>query len=148
MNEGLNFEGYLELEVIKNDGTIEVIKSKNMIMDQGKNAVSNILLGNSPSGQIIPMFFAVGTDPTISNSSMTALVTALGARKALQSKSTSWKSLVYQFQSVSGEHVGTWKEIGLFGSTGTTASMFSRANISPVVKGGSDEINGTWRITI
>jgi len=145
MQEGFVLKGQVELEIIREDGSIEIIKNNNTIMDVSRQNVANILLGNDTSG-VIPMFFGVGTDPTISNVNMSELVVPLGARKFLVSKDKSYSSLVYQFQSAAGEHTGTWKEAGLFSSYNDTGTLFCRANISPVNKAAGDTINGTWRI--
>lgn len=134
--------GWLSFELIKEDGTVELIEGPNLVVSAGLNFLASLLGGSAPT---LMSHMAVGSSGTAPNAADTALGSELG-RVALTSTSPSAASVVYQATFPPGTGTGTIAEAGLF-NAGAGGTMLSRSTSISVIKAAGDTLNIIWTVT-
>lgn len=120
---------------------------KNLVVADGKNVITNRLLGN---GIAVFSHMAVGTDNTTPTSADTALASEL-ANVALDggSPTITNNTITYTATFPAGTGTGALVEAGIFNNADTSAgNMLCRTTFDEVNKAAADTIVITWNVTI
>jgi len=149
MNESLSLTGAITLTLTHQDGREEVSEYRNLIVNAGRAAITNGLIGSTTA---YPNYLELGTGMTAVAVTQTALVTPSTATwKAIAAK-TLYSTYIASFDTtyVTSQANGTFSEIGIFaGATATanTGSLFARALIA-ITKTSSMTLTVNWRIQV
>lgn len=146
MRNGYNLRG----EVIIEKNGVEVLRQKNMVVDNGLKAVQSRLFGDSVPA-VRYMGVGSGTAPTTAG--MTDLSAPLnlsggGTRKQFDSAPVQNNNVVTAVTTLAaGDATGNINEAALFYNT-TGSAMYARLLLATqIIKGPNDVIKITWVIT-
>lgn len=152
MQEQISVVGDVKVSVIKEDGHVEVMEKKNLVMREGKTILAKLLAhdGSYTSSYIDRITF--GTSNTAADDQQTNLQCDAGDRKTPAAAITitypAYNSVMFASTLLSSEGNGTptpaYKEIGLFG---VDDKMFSRIVIPTVEKTTEYRIVVEWTIS-
>lgn len=126
---------------------IDTREVNNLVVADGKNVITNRLLGN---GIAVFSHMAVGTDNTAPAVSDTALASEL-ANVSLDggSPSVTNNTITYVATFPAGTGTGALVEAGIFNNADTSAgNMLCRTTFDVVNKAAADTIVITWNVTI
>ena len=132
MNESLSLTGAITLTLRHLDGREEVSEYRNLIVNAGRAAITNGLIGSTTA---YPNYLELGTGTTAVAVTQTTLVTPSTATwKGIAAK-TLYSTYIASFDTtyVTSEANGTFSEIGIFAGATATAnsgSLFARALIA------------------
>ena len=149
MDDSLSLTGAITLTLTHQDGREEVSEYRNLIVNAGRAAITNGLIGSTTA---YPNYLELGTGTTAVAVTQTALVTPSTATwKGIAAK-TLYSTYIASFDTtyVTSEANGTFSEIGIFaGATATANSgnLFARALIA-ITKTTSMTLTVNWRIQV
>jgi hypothetical protein len=149
MFDALALTGAITVTLTHEDGREEVSVYRNLIVNAGRAAITNGLIGSTTA---YPNYLELGTGTTTVAASDTALVTPSTATwKAIAAK-TLYSTYIASFDTtyVTSQANGTFSEIGIFAGANATAnsgSLFARALIA-ITKTSSMTLTVNWRIQV
>ena len=149
MNDSLSLSGAITLTLTHQNGREEVSEYRNLIVNAGRAAITNGLIGSTTA---YPNYLELGTGTTAVAVTQTALVTPSTATwKGIAAK-TLYSTYIASFDTtyVTSEANGTFSEIGIFAGANATAnsgSLFARALIA-ITKTSSMTLTVNWRIQV
>ena len=149
MDDSLSLTGAITLTLRHRDGREEVSEYRNLIVNAGRAAITNGLIGSTTA---YPNYLELGTGTTAVAATQTALVTPSTATwKGIAAK-TLYSTYIASFDTtyVTSEANGTFSEIGIFAGANATAnsgSLFARALIA-ITKTSSMVLTVNWRIQV
>lgn len=144
-NSGLKIHGHMEIKLYKPDGTVIARRKDNIIVNAGFTFICDAL-GNAGARPAVLSHIAIGTDPTATDVSQTALLAEIFRKAATFSKPA-----VNQFQLdvlfSEGEGTGTLREAGVFNAS-SGGTLFDRVVYSPLIKAADDVITQRFIFTL
>ena len=144
--EAFKMKGCLTLEHLKEDGSIDIHKHDNLIVNVGFDFICNVI--GLPSQPTEMTHIGVGTGTTAAAAGNTALETALGARlAATYAHTTGTKIFTLSALFGAGVSTGAWTEAGCFNAV-TAGIMLDRLVFSVVNKAAGDSITATFTFTL
>lgn len=144
--EALTLVGHVLIEVRDEHGHIKATREvENLIVTTGRDAIVS-RLASSP-GTAVPVGMAVGTGSTAPAAGNTALGAEID-RNALTSNTASGGVLTMVGNWAAGDATNSAiAEAGVFSTSTTGGTMFSRATFTAINKGASDTLQITWTYT-
>lgn len=149
VNDSIKAKGTLQLVLTDENGNIKQQDEHNLVVTTGlayiasrmKDATANVMT-----------HMGVGTGTTAPDYPETALVSALGARKTLDSTTivTTTRtndSVQYVATFAAGESTGAITEAGIFNAL-TAGTMLCRTKFDVINKGALDTLVITWKVTV
>jgi hypothetical protein len=149
MLDALALTGAITVTLRHEDGREEVSVYRNLIVNAGRAAITNGLIGSTTA---YPNYLELGTGTTAVAVTETALVTPSTATwKGIAAK-TLYSTYIASFDTtyVTSEANGTFSEIGIFAganATANTGTLFARALIA-ITKTSSMTLTVNWRIQV
>lgn len=140
MNETISLVG--EVEILLNN-TI-VVQKKNLIVQAGKNFLTNAVLSNSTSPFVA---IAVGSSTTAASSGDTTLGSE-SYRNAYSTTNTLNNVITLSLFLSPGVATGSISEAGIFNNATSGGTMLSRIVFSTITKQSIDTLRLTWTITV
>lgn len=140
MNETISLVG--EVEILLNN-TI-VVQKKNLIVQAGKNFLTNAVLSNSTSPFVA---IAVGSSTTAASSGDTTLGSE-SYRNAYSTTNTLNSVITLSLFLSPGVATGSISEAGIFNNATSGGTMLSRIVFSTITKQSIDTLRLTWTITV
>lgn len=140
--EGLSAHGSFVGTLIRADGTVEVFRKDNLILNSGIDAICGCF---SSDGQAEPLeYIAVGTGTSEVTATQTSLVSELTRKKATYTHVAGTSFLTLEVTFNKGEATGAITEAGICNTEGV---FFDRV-VRPVINKGEDDIyTVTFKIT-
>ena len=145
MNETLKLKGSLILVNKKADGTVEVRRKDNLILNAGFDFVADAI-GN-PNREAVMGYIAVGSGNTAVSGSQTALVSELGRKSATYSHTKGTKTFAITTTFSKGEATGALVEAGVCNAS-SGGTFLDRVTFDVNNKGIDDEISVTFLFTM
>jgi hypothetical protein len=146
--ENLKLTGRLNIVLKAPDGTVKDSREvDNLVVNTGLAFIVSRMVGTSSN---VMSHMGVGTGTTAAAAGNTALETALGSRKSLDSTTIAGSNneqVVYVATFAAGESTGAITEAGVFNAS-TSGTMLCRTVFSVVNKGAADSLVITWTITL
>ena len=144
MDETLKLKGSLTIEIKRADGTVEVRRKDNMILNAGFDFLCDAI-GNS-SRPALMNYIAVGTSSTASVETQTGLASEIARKTATYSHTNGTKQFSLAVTFGAGEASGAITEAGVCNAS-TGGAFLDRATFAVVNKGADDEVRFTFRFT-
>jgi hypothetical protein len=145
VRERAGFKGSMVAELRRADGTVEIVRKDNLIVDAGFELVCDSL-GATSGRPAILSHIAVGTGSTSPASGQTALVTELNRQAATYTKLNA-KQFKMVASFVAGTGTGAITEAGVFNAS-SSGTMFDRVTFSVINKGVDDALTITFTFTL
>lgn len=131
-------------------GKIERGLTDNMVVDTGKYAIADALIGTTANYRGIISYCALGTSAVAPAASDTKLIAEI-ERKLVSVRSVENNVATFQTFFTTAEAIGTLREAGLFGDaasdTADSGTLFCRTAINRV-KTGNDTLTLYWSVYI
>lgn len=144
-NENTSVTGHVHIVLRDENGNVkQEVEKKNLITNNGHNAIADQLLASPSLG--VPTHMAVGTGSGQTAAS-NALATQLGSREAFTSKTRSNKVVTMVALWGAGESTGAITEAGIFDAV-SAGNMHAYNSFSVINKGASDTLEITWTFTV
>lgn len=144
--ENLKFKGSLTAILKKADGTVEVRKKDNIIVDTGFDFICNAL-GAATNRPAAMSHIAIGTGTTAQAASQTALTTELMRLAATYAHTAKTKEFTMTAVFGAGVGTGAITEAGVFNAA-TGGIMFDRVTFGVVNKEADDELTLRFRFVL
>jgi hypothetical protein len=123
---------------------LQIIESKNLIVNAGRNLVATLLNGESIA---LPNYCAVGSGTTTPSVNDTVLEGEIG-RLPVTARSRSNNIITYSTFFGAGDCNGTWNKVGLFNAQ-SGGTLFSELLISPsITKDTTKTVDIEYTITV
>ena len=145
IGDSLKIDGAIRAELLKADGTVQVVEKHNLIVTDGYDFIANAI-GLSSSRPGVMNVIAVGTGTTAVAATQTKLVTQLAYKSATYAHSKSTKVFTFTTTFNPGEATGAITEAGVFNGNGGT--MFDRVVFSVINKSAADTLKITFTFTM
>jgi hypothetical protein len=144
-NEKSSVTGKISVVLKDQNGNVkQSFEKKNLITDNGHNAIADQLLASPSLG--VPTHMGVGTG-TGQTAASNALATALEARQAFDSKTRAAKVVTMVASWAAGESTGAITEAGIFDAI-SAGNMLAYNSFAAINKGVSDTLEITWTFTV
>lgn len=143
--EKAGLKGAMEMVLQRGDGSVEVLRKDNIIVDLGFGLVCDAL-GKDTGRPAVLSHIAVGTDPAAPVAANAALGDEL-LRKQVTYTKVNVKQFTLQVTFGTGEAVGPITEAGVFNAA-TGGTMFDRVTFNVVNKGSTDTLTVTFTFTL
>lgn len=146
-HDHLELLGSLELVLQREDGSVEVTRKDNIIVNVGFDFIADAI-GKSSSRPAVMGYIALGTDTgTAPAAAQTALVAELSRIAATYAHTAGTKILTFSATFNAGVATGAIAEAGVFNDA-TVGTMFDRVQFSVVNKGALDVLTATFTFTM
>lgn len=145
MNETLKLKGSLILVNKKADGTVEVRRKDNLILNAGFDFIADAI-GN-PNREAVMSYIAVGSGTTAVSASQTALVTELLRKTATYAHTAGTKMFTLSATFGVGEATGAITEAGVCNAS-SGGTFLDRVTFDVINKGSDDEVTVTFQFTL
>lgn len=146
MQDCVKATGDVTIVVTREDGEIEKIEIKNLVVDIGKAYIAQRMRDSSIPSQM--SHIGIGTGTSSSTAGMTALQTEVGTRSTV---TTSVTANTITYTAVFGiGNPGTTQnltEAGIFNAS-TAGTMLARVTFPSVSKATGDVVTIVWAVTI
>lgn len=146
LNDTIKITGVFECKVFENGKLIQEYRDENLVVNQGKSKICDILLGSGGSG-ILPLsrigFGSNATAPAVGDIALTAPVFN---KNIVSSSKPTATSMQFDWFLGNADHNGN--TINEFGLLGADDSLFARKTGLTVVKNVTITLTGIWTITI
>lgn len=143
MDTQFTVKGRLLIEVIRANGTRDLIEKDNLVVTTGLGFIASRMKDASATAM---SHMAIGSSSTAPAAGNTTLGSELG-RVDLTSTTVTNSQVAYVATFPAGTGTGTIEEAGLFNAT-PAGTMLSRALTGTITKGAGDAIIITWTITV
>lgn len=145
-NESLKLKGSFSLEIKHADGSVEVRRKDNMIVNAGFDFVANAI-GAPENRPAVMGFTAVGTGTTAVAAGQTALVTELARKAATYSHTANTKVFTFSTYFGRGEATGAITEAGICNAA-SGGTFLDRVTFAVVNKAADDELTTNFEFTM
>jgi len=146
MNEMMKVHGSMIATLEKADGSVEVIRKDNLILNVGFDFICDAI-GNSGSRPAVMSYIAVGTNSTAAAASQTALQTELARKAATYAHTAGTKIMTFTTTFNPGEATGAIVEAGV-ANAASTGIFLDRVTFSVINKGADDTLTVTFQFTL
>lgn len=131
-------------------GEVETIIHRNLVVNGGKEAIADVMRGNTTNSRGQISYCGLGTGTTGVAPTQTTLTTEI-YRKKISTRTRSGQTAIFTTFFNTSEGNGTLREAGLFGDNASailnSGVLFCRLLINRT-KGINDTLTITWRVTI
>lgn len=144
--ENTKIKGSLILTLKHKDGSVEVRRKDNLILDVGFDFIANAI-GNANSRPAVIGYTAVGTGTTAVSASQTSLVTELARKAATYSHTTGTKVFSFTTYFAAGEATGAITEAGVCNAS-SGGIFLDRVTFAVINKAADDELTTNFQFTL
>ena len=144
--ENTKIKGSLILTLKHKDGSVEVRRKDNLILDVGFDFIANAI-GNTNSRPAVIGYTAVGTGTTAVSASQTSLVTELARKAATYSHTTGTKVFSFTTYFAAGEATGAIAEAGVCNAS-SGGIFLDRVTFAVINKAADDELTTNFQFTL
>ena len=144
--ENTKIKGSLILTLKHKDGSVEVRRKDNLILDVGFDFIANAI-GNANSRPAVIGYTAVGTGTTAVAASQTSLVTELARKAATYSHTTGTKVFSFTTYFAAGEATGAIAEAGVCNAS-SGGIFLDRVTFAVINKAADDELTTNFQFTL
>lgn len=144
-NEGVSAHGSFIGTLIKKDGTVQVVRKDNLILDGGIDAICNCISGSAQPSAF--SYIAVGKGTTATAASQTALISELGRKAAVFTHTDGTGVFTVEATFNEGEATGAITEAGVCNAS-TGGTFLDRVVFDVINKGEEDIYTATFKFTI
>lgn len=144
--ENTKIKGSLILTLKHKDGSVEVRRKDNLILDVGFDFIANAI-GNANSRPAVIGYIAVGTGTTAVSASQTSLVTELARKAATYSHTTGTKVFSFTTYFAAGEATGAITEAGVCNAS-SGGIFLDRVTFAVINKAADDELTTNFQFTL
>lgn len=145
-SEGLRLKGSFSAELKHADGSVEVRRKDNLILDVGFDFIANAI-GASSSRPGVMSYTAVGTGTTATDSSQTELVSALLYKAATYAHTTGTKVFTFTSTFDAGEATGAITEAGICNAS-SNGIFLDRVVFDVINKADDDVLTTNFEFTM
>lgn len=144
--ENTKIKGSLILTLKHKDGSVEVRRKDNLILNVGFDFIANAI-GNANSRPAAIGYTAVGTGTTAVAASQTSLVTELARKAATYSHTTGTKVFSFTTYFAAGEATGAITEAGVCNAS-SGGIFLDRVTFAVINKAADDELTTNFQFTL
>lgn len=144
--ENTKIKGSLVLTLKHKDGSVEVRRKDNLILNVGFDFIANAI-GNANSRPAVIGYTAVGTGTTAVAASQTSLVTELARKAATYSHTTGTKVFSFTTYFAAGEATGAITEAGVCNAS-SGGIFLDRVTFAVINKAADDELTTNFQFTL
>lgn len=144
--ENTKIKGSLILTLKHKDGSVEVRRKDNLILNVGFDFIANAI-GNANSRPAVIGYTAVGTGTTAVAASQTSLVTELARKAATYSHTTGTKVFSFTTYFAAGEATGAITEAGVCNAS-SGGIFLDRVTFAVINKAADDELTTNFQFTL
>lgn len=144
--ENTKIKGSLILTLKHKDGSVEVRRKDNLILNVGFDFIANAI-GNANSRPAVIGYTAVGTGTTAVSASQTSLVTELARKAATYSHTTGTKIFSFTTYFAAGEATGAITEAGVCNAS-SGGIFLDRVTFAVINKAADDELTTNFQFTL
>lgn len=144
--ENTKIKGSLILTLKHKDGSVEVRRKDNLILDVGFDFIANAI-GSANSRPAVIGYTAVGTGTTAVAASQTSLVTELARKAATYSHTTGTKVFSFTTYFAAGEATGAITEAGVCNAS-SGGIFLDRVTFAVINKAADDELTTNFQFTL
>ena len=144
--ENTKIKGSLILTLKHKDGSVEVRRKDNLILDVGFDFIANAI-GNTNSRPAVIGYTAVGTGTTAVSASQTSLVAELARKAATYSHTTGTKVFSFTTYFAAGEATGAITEAGVCNAS-SGGIFLDRVTFAVINKAADDELTTNFQFTL
>ncbi len=144
--ENTKIKGSLILTLKHKDGSVEVRRKDNLILNVGFDFIANAI-GNANSRPAVIGYTAVGTGTTAVAASQTSLVTELARKAATYSHATGTKVFSFTTHFAAGEATGAITEAGVCNAS-SGGIFLDRVTFAVINKAADDELTTNFQFTL
>ena len=142
----LHLKGTLTLTLEKEDGSIEVRKKDNIIVNSGFDFICAQVAG-APAA--VMQAIALGTGSATPVASQTALTTELARQAATYAHTIGTQTFTLSSTFAAGVATGAITEAGVFNNTSpSSGTMLDRVTFSVINKGAQDTLTAQFQFTL
>lgn len=145
-NETLKLKGTLIATLQHADGSVEVHRKDNLILNVGFDFIANAI-GASSSRPAVMGYTAVGTGSTAVSASQTALTTELARKAATYAHSAGTKVLTFTTTFNAGEATGAITEAGICNAS-SGGIFLDRVTFAVINKAADDILTTNFQFTL
>jgi len=145
-HEKMAMKGSLTLELTHEDGSTEVRKKDNIIVNGGFDAICDSI-GNSGTRPACMGYIELGTGSTAPASTQTTLTTALLRQAAAYAHTAGTQTFTFTATFAPGAATGAIQEAGVFNAA-SAGIMLDRVTFAVINKGASDTLTATFQFTL
>ena len=142
-NEALKANGQVDISIVRENGSVEAIQIKNLVVTLGLNYIVSRM---KDATAVAMTHMAVGSGAVAAALADSALGTELG-RVTLSSSTVSTNTIQYVAAFATGVGTGSIQEAGLFNAA-SAGTMLCRTVFGLVTKGVGDSMTITWTVTV
>lgn len=144
--ENTKIKGSLILTLKHKDGSVEVRRKDNLILNVGFDFIANAI-GNANSRPAVIGYTAVGTGTTAVAASQTSLVAELARKAATYSHTTGTKVFSFTTYFAAGEATGAITEAGVCNAS-SGGIFLDRVTFAVINKAADDELTTNFQFTL
>lgn len=144
--ENTKIKGSLILTLKHKDGSVEVRRKDNLILNVGFDFIANAI-GSANSRPAVIGYTAVGTGTTAVAASQTSLVTELARKAATYSHTTGTKVFSFTTYFAAGEATGAITEAGVCNAS-SGGIFLDRVTFAVINKAADDELTTNFQFTL
>lgn len=144
--ENTKIKGSLILTLKHKDGSVEVRRKDNLILNVGFDFIANAI-GDANSRPAVIGYTAVGTGTTAVAASQTSLVTELARKAATYSHTTGTKVFSFTTYFAAGEATGAITEAGVCNAS-SGGIFLDRVTFAVINKAADDELTTNFQFTL
>lgn len=144
--ENTKIKGSLVLTLKHKDGSVEVRRKDNLILNVGFDFIANAI-GNANSRPAVIGYTAVGTGTTAVAANQTSLVTELARKAATYSHTTGTKVFSFTTYFAAGEATGAITEAGVCNAS-SGGIFLDRVTFAVINKAADDELTTNFQFTL
>ena len=144
--ENTKIKGSLILTLKHKDGSVEVRRKDNLILNVGFDFIANAI-GNANSRPAVIGYTAVGTGTTAVAASQTSLVTELARKAATYSHTAGTKVFSFTTYFAAGEATGAITEAGVCNAS-SGGIFLDRVTFAVINKAADDELTTNFQFTL
>lgn len=145
-DEALKLKGSLTLTLKKVDGTIEVRRKDNIILNAGFDFICDAI-GKASSRPACMAYTAVGTGSAAAQATQTTLTTEILRKSASYAHSNGTKVFTLTTKFNPGEATGAITEAGICNAN-SGGTFLDRVTFAVVNKGADDELTTNFQFTL
>lgn len=139
-------KGSMEAVLIKEDGTVEVTRKDNLIVDVGFDFIADAI-GNSASRPAVMSYIAIGTGTTAADTANTALETEAARGAAVYAHTVGTKVFTFEEEFAAGTGTGAITEAGVLNAA-SAGILLDRVVFSAINKAAGDSLTVTFTFTM
>ena len=144
--EGMRMHGAMEIRLQREDGTVEIRRKDNLIVDVGFDFIANAI-GEATGRPGVMGYIAVGTGNGAVAAGQTALGTELARQAATYAHTAGTKTFTFSTTFAPGAATGAITEAGVFNAS-SDGIMLDRVVFAVVNKGAGDTVTQTFTFTM